>query len=376
MKNKIKNFFIVISLFLIFIFLSFKFKSFIFLLLSIVIFSFLFVFIKKVNKNFLLFYFTFLISLIFVEVLLKIDFNQIFVTKKLSSNKEMVISYDNFKYKRTYLGNQLKEGTYNHYKKKGDSFIFNQYYEVDKNNFKINKLIKNSNNKLLKASFFGGSDIFGWGLSENETLPYLFYEQNKEYNIFNYGMIGGAINQTLEMIKNNNDYLGDINIVVTSSYQLPRIACNRDYSFNTPSFKIIDKQLKLDGYCIFSFLKLNFQLPRIVGSILNRSELIKLFNNVFSSETNSKNIKIYLEIIKEINKISHKNDKDLVFLYYGSKSILDEKIIALLIKNKVPFIDVSLDEKRFIIKHDKHFNKLANEIWLNKLNKYLIRLKP
>ena len=328
------------------------------------------------NKNFLLFYFTFLISIIFVEVLLKIDFNQIFETKKLSSNKETIISYDNFKYKKTYLGNQLKEGTYNHYKKKGASFIFNQYYEVDNNNFKINKLIKNTNNKLLKASFFGGSDIFGWGLSENETLPYLFYEQNKEYNIFNYGIIGGAINQTLEMIKNNNDYLGDINVVVTSSYQLPRIACNRNYSFNAPSFKIIDNQLKFDGYCILSFLKLNFQLPRIVGSILNRSELIKLFNNVFSSETNNKNIKIYLEIIKEINKISHKNDKDLVFLYYGSKSILDEKIIALLIKNKVPFIDVSLNEKRFIIKHDKHFNKLANEIWLNKLNKYLIRLKP
>ena len=53
-----------------------------------------------------------------MEVLLKIDFNQIFETKKLSSNKETIISYDNFKYKKTYLGNQLKEGTYNHYKKK------------------------------------------------------------------------------------------------------------------------------------------------------------------------------------------------------------------------------------------------------------------
>tara|TARA_B110000858_G_C17755785_1_gene452039 strand:+ start:240 stop:1175 length:936 start_codon:yes stop_codon:yes gene_type:complete len=310
-----------------------------------------------------------------MEVFLKIDFNQMFKIKKSSSEKEIIISYDNFKYEKTYLGNQLKKGTYNHYKKKADRFVFNQYYEVNANNFKINKLIKNNNNKLLKASFFGGSDIFGWGLSENETLPYLFYEQNKEYNIFNYGIIGGAINQTLEMIRNNNDYLGNINIVVTSSYQLPRIACNRDYSFNTPSFKIVDNELKFDGYCIFSFLKLNFQLPRIVGSILNRSELIKLLNNIFSDEYNNKNIKVYLEIIKEIKEISHKNNKELVLLYYGSKSILDEEIIALMIKNEIPFIDVSLNEKRFIIKHDKHFNKLANQIWLNKLNKYLIRLK-
>jgi energy-coupling factor transporter transmembrane protein EcfT len=376
LKNKIKNISIIVTLFLISIFLSFKFKSFIFLLLAIGVFSFLFVLIKKVNKNFLLFYFTLLTSIIFVELFLKIDFNKIFKIKKLSTDNETIISYDNFIYEKTYLGNQLKEGTYNHYKKKANSFVFNQYYEVNNNNFKINKLIKNNNNKILKASFFGGSDIFGWGLSESETLPYLFYEQNKEYNIFNYGIIGGSLNQTLEMIRNNNDYLGDLNIVVTSSYQLPRIACNRDYSFNTPSFKVVDNEIEFDGYCISSFLKLNFQLPRIAGSILNRSELIKLFNNIFSDETSDKNISIYLQIIKKIKEISNKDNKNLVFLYYGSQSILDEKIIALLIKNKIPFIDVSLNDKRFLIKHDKHFNKLANEIWLNKLNKYLIRLKP
>ena len=376
MKNKIKNILIILAIFLISIFLSFKFKSFIFLLVAIGIFSLFFVLIKKVNKNLLLLYFTFLISIVFVELFLKIDFKKISKIKRSSPDKETIISYDNFKYEKTYLGNQLKEGTYNHYKKKADIFVFNQYYEVNNNNFKINKLIKNNNSKLLKASFFGGSDIFGWGLSENETLPYLFYEQNKEYNIFNYGIIGGSLNQTLEMIRNNNDYLGDLNIVVTSSYQLPRIACNRDYSFNTPSFKVVDNEIEFDGYCISSFLKLNFQLPRIAGSILNRSELIKLFNNIFSDETSDKNISIYLQIIKKIKEISNKDNKNLVFLYYGSQSILDEKIIALLIKNKIPFIDVSLNDKRFLIKHDKHFNKLANEIWLNKLNKYLIRLKP
>ena len=376
MKNKIKNISVIIALFLTFIFLSFKFKSFIFLLLSILTLSFLLGLVKKINKNFLLFYFTFLISIIFVEVFLKIDFSIIFKNERLSKGNQAVISYDNFKYEKTYLGNQLKEGIYNHYKKKADSFIFNQNYEVNNNNFKINKLIKNNDQKLLKASFFGGSDIFGWGLSENETLPYLFYEQNKEYNIFNYGMIGGAINQTLQMIRNNNDYLGDINIVVTSSYQLPRIACNRNYSFNAPSFKIVNNELKFDGYCVFSFLKLNFQIPRMIGSIINRSEIIKLLNNVFTKENNKKNIKVYLKIIKEINDISDNNNKSLIILCYGSKSKLDEEIIAFLIKNKIPYVDVSLHDKRFFIKHDKHFNKLAYEIWLNKLNKNLIRLKP
>ena len=376
MKNKIKNILIISALFLTFTFLSFKFKSFMFLLLSLIILSLTLLLIKKINKNFLLFYFTSLITLFFVEVLLNINFNQIFKFEKLSTNKEEIINYDNFKYKKTYLGNQLKKGTYNHYKKKNDGFIFNQNYEVGNNNFKINKLIKNNDNKLLKASFFGGSDIFGWGLGDNETLPYLFYEQNKEYNVFNYGMIGGAVNQTLQMIKKNNNYLGDINIVVTSSYQLPRIACSRDYSFNAPSFKMINRELKFNGYCISSFLTFDFQVPRIFGSIINRSEIIKLLNNVFTNETSSQNIKIYLEIIKEINEISKNNNKDLVVLYYGSKSKSDDVIEAYLIKNEIPFVNVSLYEKKFYIEHDKHFNKLANEIWLNKLNKYLITSKP
>ena len=376
MKNKIKNISIISVSFLILIFLSFKFKSFIFLLLSIIVLSCSLLLIKKINKNIFLFFTTFLISLVFVEGFLKINFNQILKFEKSTTKKETIISYDNFKYEKTYLGNQLKEGTYNHYKKKADSYIYNQNYEVNKNNFKINTLIKNNDNKLLKASFFGGSDIFGWGLNNRETLPYLFYEKNKDFNIFNYGIIGGAVNQTLQMIKNNNNYLGDINIVVASSYQLPRVACNRDYSFNAPAFKIINSKLKFDGYCIFSFLKLDFQFPRIVGSIINRSEIIKILNKVFTNENSIENTRLYLEIIKEIYKISKNNDKDLVILYYGSKSKKDKVITTLLIKNKIPFVDVSLNEKKFFIKHDKHFNKLANEIWLNKLNKYLITMKP
>ena len=332
--------------------------------------------IKKINKNILLIYFTFLVSIIFAEFFLKIDFNSVLDIKKKTEDDKIIVNYDNFRYEKTYLGNQLRPGIYNHYKKDSDEFIFNQNYKINNGNFRMNKLIENSNDKALKASFFGGSDIFGWGLNENETLPYLFYEQNKDYNVFNYGIIGGAINQNLEMIRKNNNYLGDVNVIVTSSYQLPRIACNRDYSFNAPTFKIINNELKFDGYCIFSFLNLNFQVPRIIGSIINRSETIKLLNKVFTNEINRENIRIYSEIIREIKKITDKNNKDLIILYYGSDSKIDKEIISFLVKNKILHIDVSLKNKRFFIKHDRHFNKLANEMWLNKLNKFLVTLKP
>ena len=62
---------------------------------------------------------------------------------------------------------------------------------------------------------------------------------------------------------------------------------------------------------------------------------------------------------------TNKIEKTFLLLCNGSNGI-----------ERIKKRDVSLNEKRFIIKHDQHFNKLANEIWLNKLNKYLIRLKP
>ena len=375
MKKKIKKILIVSFLFFSFIYFSVSFKSFIFLLISIIILSSLLIFIEKINKNFLLFYFTFLISIVLSEIFLKLEFNKIFETKEKATSNEKVIAFDNFKYERTYLGNQLEKGTYNHYKKKGDEFIFNENYYVNQNNFRLNQLIKNNEGKILTASFFGGSDVFGWGLNDKETLPYLFYEKNKQYNIFNYGMIGGSINQTLEMMKKNNDYLGDVNIVVTSSYQLPRIACNRDYSFNAPAYEMNEQKLKFSGYCFFSFLKFKFQAPRIIGSIINRSELVKLLNNVFSKEYTKKNIRDYLGILNETNNIIKSNNKKLVILYYGSKKNLDNKIKEYMVESKIPYIDVSLYDKKFYIKHDKHFNKLANEIWLKKLSKYLIATK-
>ncbi len=374
MKNNYKKISIISSAFLIFFLVSFIFKSFIILLLSIIIFSLLLTLSSKINKNFLLFYFTFLISIFFAEIFLKIDFNKIFKSKEMTSKKE-VIDFDDFRYESTYLGNQLKQGTYKHFKRKDNNYIFNINYKINSDNFRVNKLIKNEDDKPHKISFFGGSDIFGWGLEDSETLPYLFYKNNKDFNIFNYGIIGGGVNQTLYMIKKNNNYLGDINVVVTSSYQLPRLACNRDYSFNTPYFKLAGDELLFGGYCIFSFLKLNFQVPRTFGSVLNRSELIKLLNNVFSKEGSDETIGVYIKILQELHELADNSDKDLIILYYGPKNSTDQKIKDFLILNKVPFIDVSLYNEKFFIKHDKHFNKLAIETWFDKLTKYLVTIK-
>ena len=378
MHKKVKSILTISSLFLIFVFLSFKFKSFILLFLSIIILSFFLFLIKKINKNLLLIYFASLIIIFLIEICLKINFKELFNQNNSKTNKEKIINYENFQYEITYLGPQLKKGIYKHYLKKGNSFIFDQNYEISNNNFRFNKFIKNTTSKKYNVTFFGDSNTFGWGLSDTETLPYLFYAQNKNYNVFNYGIIGGSLNQTLQMLRNNTNYLGDFNIVFSSAYHLPRIACNKDFSFNSPTFKFTNKELVFDGYCILSFLKFNFQVPRIIGSIVNRSEIIKILNKVFTIEFTSQNIKLYLEILNEINQISIDNNKNLVILYYGSKRTkdADKQIQTYLIENKIPLINLTLDDQKFFIKNDGHFSKLANVHILNKINNHLDALNP
>ena len=378
MHKKVKSILTLSLLLLILIFLSLELKSFILLLLSLIILSFFLFLIKKINKNLLLVYFSSLIAIFFIEIFLKINFKELFNQKNLETNEEKIVHYENFQYEITYLGPQLKKGTYQHYLKKENRFIFNQNYDVNSDNFRFNKFIKNTTTKNYNVAFFGDSNTFGWGLSDKETLPYLFYEQNKNYNVFNYGIIGGSINQTLQMLRNNIDYLGDFNIVFSSAYQLPRIACNKDFSFNTPIFKFTDNELVFEGYCILSFLKLNFQVPRIIGSIINRSEIIQILNKAFTNELTSQNIKLYLEILNEINQISLNNEKKLLITYYGSKKTkdIDEEIQNYFVANEIPFINVAFDDQKFFIKHDGHFSKLANMNFLNKINHYLVALNP
>ena len=378
MHEKVKIILTISLLLLIFTFLSFKFKSFILLLLSIIFLSCFLLLIKKINKNFLLIYFASLTTIFFIEIYLQINFKELFGQKNLKTEKEKIVYYENFQYEITYLGPQLKKGTYQHYLKKENRFVFNQNYEVNSDNFRFNKFIKNTTTKNYNVAFFGDSNTFGWGLSDKETLPYLFYEQNKNYNVFNYGIIGGSINQTLQMLRNNIDYLGDFNIVFSSAYQLPRIACNKNFSFNTPTFKFTNNELVFEGYCILSFLKLNFQVPRIIGSIINRSEIIQILNKAFTNELSSQNIRLYLEILNEINQISLNNEKKLLITYYGSKKTkdIDEEIQNYFVANEIPFINVAFDDQKFFIKHDGHFSKLANMNFLNKINHYLVALNP
>ena len=167
----------------------------------------------------------------------------------------------------------------------------------------------------------------------------------------------------LAQIENDPKILEDINILITSNFHIPRSSCKRDYSFGTPKYIIDDKNnLKRDGYCANLLLK-SIQLPKIFGSIINRSEIKKLFDNIFlkPKEINSRDIEIYISIIKKTNKLIKENEKKF-FVGYIKNNLndIDQVIFQKLKKENINYIDLSLKPKKNYELYDGHPNKKAN----------------
>ena len=307
-------------------------------------------FIKKINKNFLLILFSISITVTVIEGTLLYSNTGKFIQKSSSSNTS-----SNIKYEKTFLGYQPSPGIYKYSDK---------YYTIGNNKFRITPEI-NYLKKNKTINFFGGSFTFGYGLNDNETMPYLLQKYFSDWKINNYGINGYGVHQMLAHIQKNPEIIADINILMTTEGHIPRATCKRHFSFGTPKFILNDeKQLIRSGYCHFGIFD-NLPIPKIFGSIVNRSEIKNYISKIFNNEKkfydkNSK--KLYVAIIKEINKIVLNNQKKLYVGYMESSDELNKSLIEMLLENNINIIDLSLDRKNDEYwLPDKHTSKKGNQ---------------
>ena len=351
----LKKLFLLI-LFLNFFIASYFFKNFQLLFLSITFFLLFGFYFKNINKNFLLFIIVIFLTLNFIEIFLYFKNNKInFDLKKNTITR-------NIKYEKTYLGYQPKPGLQNHLKITNGKILIDNLYSIAEDGFRVTP---DSDKKYYgkKINFFGGSFTFGWGLNDDETLPFFFQKDNQNWKIKNYAISGYGIHQMLAQIENDINILGDINILVTSNFHISRSSCKRDFSFGTPKY-IVDKNnnLKRSGYCGNLFLK-KIQLPKLFGSVINRSEIKKLFDKIFikPKKINSRDLEIYLLILKRINKIIKENNQEFLVGYIkNNKNSLDQIILNELKKNSISYVDLTLVPYEEYVLYDGHPNKKAN----------------
>ena len=355
--RKFLNLKIIILLLVFFLFfISYIFKNFQLLLISITFFISLGFYLKQIKKNFLLILFSISFVLTFIELVLFFSVTQFNFFKKND------IYIKNIKYEKTFLGYQPKEGAHNHLIISNGKTLLNSVYTIGKDGFRVTPKTSDTN-YIKNINFFGGSYTFGWGLNDDETLPYFLQRNEQNWRVKNYAINGYGVQQMLAQIEKNSKILEDINILVTSNFHIPRSSCKRDYSFGTPKY-IIDENnnLKRAGYCGNFFLT-KFQLPKLFGSIINRSEIKKLLDKVFLKSDNISliDIKIYISIIKKVNKLINEKNKNFFVGYIENDyDDLDQLILQEFKKESIKYINLSLEPKKDYELYDGHPNKKAN----------------
>ena len=234
------------------------------------------------------------------------------------------------------------------------------------------------------AFIYGGSYVFGEGLNDNETLSY-FLHKNHGISSKNLGIHGYGLHQALYNIQEGltSFKTGSVNILVTAPWHSLRSSCKKPYSDGTPRYIFHSGSLKHKGVCIYN------DPDSLWAKIISKSNIMQLIKRVTSNHENTitdGDMKLYIEIIKEIKRLSSKNDTLLVIAYIGAADErlkntkwTNESLIVELADIADNLIDVSLADKRenldqrfYIHKLDQHPSALANEHRAELLHKVLI----
>ena len=96
-------------------------------------------------------------------------------------------------------------------------------------------------------------------------------------------------------------------------------------------------ELIRSGYCQFGIMD-KIQMPKIFGSIINRSEIKNYIFSLLNSEKtfyDNDAREIYLAIVEEINTIVKENGKTLIIGYMDTTSKLNKEIFRSIIEKDI-----------------------------------------
>jgi Glycosyl hydrolases family 16 len=187
-----------------------------------------------------------------------------------------------------------------------DSLIYEVKYSTDENGHRITPPI-HANADTKSIVFLGCSFVFGKGLNDKESLPYIVQDSLKnKYKVYNFAVNGYGPHQLLASIENNMiapdlKYEPKIFIFMTLPDHIKRVLpVSNIYSSHAPKY-ILDP---VTGE------------PKCVGLLDDK-------NN--SVENNSPFINSEIYKIINRNRISRKNAELMVALIIKSKKLLQEK---------------------------------------------------
>lgn len=279
------------------------------------------------------------------------------------------------------FGYRLPENkTINHRYLVNDSLIYKQNYKIDSFSRR-----ETPTDTILKDKFVavaGCSFAFGYGVNDNETLPYFLQQQMPNYQGYNYGVSGYGTQHLLaqtsekitpEEIKQRQGIL----IYFFIDNHLNRLVGSRRiiklWGENFPYFFLDDdKKLQQSGT-----FKTGRKWKTLFYKVLTNSAIVDILDLEIPFNISDDDFKLAASVIKESKKEFEKNfpgSKFVVLFCPGSKC--SGELAALLAKRNIDFVDYSLlfdiNSKEYRSHYsDPHPNGKAYQEIAKKLNEYL-----
>ena len=339
---------------------SYTLENFPLLIFGLSIFSTLFLIINLINKNISLIISSTLISIFLLEFILFIPNAPNTLKNELKKKQDIHVKVLN-----NELGYQPKSGIQEHKIFHEGVEIFNKFYSINDSNYRDTPKI-NNHKKKNKINFYGGSIVFGWGLSDNETLPYHLQKFFPYSKIRNYSYSGYGVHQVYKQIIEQKIF-ADLNILITFSNQIYRSGCKLHISHGTPRYKFINNKIIQKGYC-GNFFNNNSKIYTFIKNVLNKSQIKALINKAYLKKLTfeEEDINLYLNMIKEVDLYLKSLDKKLIVGFnrkFEDKSYIsiDQRIKNYFIENNILYLDITLENQdKYEIPVDGHPNNLAN----------------
>jgi hypothetical protein len=267
----------------------------------------------------------------------------------------------------------------------GKDTVYNVKNTIDSYNKRLTPGHDPLKNKY--ALFFGCSIAFGTGLNDDQTLPFYFQQQNKEFNAYNYGIPGHGTNHMLarlqyqdltKQVKEKNGvafyifFWDHINRSIGTMDRYCEWLSNAPY-YEMKGDQLIRKKMFKDGrYFTSKFYELVYQ-----------TNIIKYFKIDFPTKLNENHFELVAEMVNQSKKEYQKqfgNDKFYCVFYPNWVNGTPEQVQQFkdcLSKRNIAYIDLT-DFKytqENTLGGDPHPNaktsdtlaKLLNERYLNTL---------
>ena len=225
-------------------------------------------------------------------------------------------------------------------------------------------LIGNSSDiitKKLPIVLFGCSYTYGWNLDNNQTFSYKLYKKTGR-TVFNFGIVGAGVQQTLFMLQNNI-----LKCIPQPEYVIYTFICDHINRMNVCFYfdeygVIYYKYNKNKDLVLMSDLDLYYWHSYILRRIYNLLYEKKLL--MYKRDNNEFLLKHFLAVNNEIKKSSN-NTKFVLFVYDGDSII--ENIEEELKKNGIIVIYLSqlskenFSDKKYMV-DDSHPSEKAWDI--------------